>query len=696
MFAMSMVGLIKRGLSPHLLEWMKTRCDLRRDRRILQSNFRGLAENAAALSAACLRGIHDWEEWLRLRPICRQRLSWMLGLDPLPARTPLNASVTGTLERERYTIENVVFESSPGLLVTGNLYLPKGARAPAPCILYLCGHQIHPLGAKTQYQDRFLWYPNHGFACFVVDSLLCGEVPGLHRGTHTLGQWDWLSLGYTPAGVEIWNAMRALDYLETRAEVDSERIGATGTSGGGVMTWFLTALDERVKVAAPSASAYTIGSQVRRRLIPRQCDCTFYPNVFQMDFPEVGALVAPRPVLILAGRRDRIFPPAGYREFFRKLTRIYGLCPAWAAGRPSVELAETNHGHAETPETLRRTREWMVRWLAPNNDEARNSLSASISEKEAPETLACLDRIPAQAANFAIHKTFIPAHVPAIPKAEEEWNERRTILMDQLRTKVFGWFPNAGGIPFQSRKSHGRGGHAQRFARFSEWEFASEAADHVRIQFHEPKNESAVSPLLVVVQRRVDSLVFPDDELLPLLSDHRVMIVVPRFVGWNPTPAGRAEAERAAALCGRTLDALQVWDAMRAVRWALDERGFRPAAIRIFGRGDAGLVGLYAALFEPRIDQVVLQSPPASHRDGPALLGVLRITDVPEVAGLLAPRWLTFVGEPPAAFSMTRAAYRLAGAESRCQIAENLVAAMRRAGPGAIPPPGGSSRHSEE
>lgn len=693
---MSMSGFVKRCLPPRLLEGVKNLCDRRLERRILGSNFAGLDENARALSAACLSGIRDWEEWQRLRPLRRRQLLDMMGLDPLPARTPLNPTITGTLARARYTVEKVVFESLPGLLVTGNLYLPIGRAAPVPCILYLCGHQIHPLGAKTQYQDRFLWYPNHGFACLAVDSLLCGEVPGVHRGTHTLGRWDWLSLGYTPAGVEIWNAMRALDYLETRAEVDAERIGVTGTSGGGVMTWFLSALDERVKVAAPSASAYTIESQVRRRLVPRQCDCTFYPNVFQMDFPEVGALVAPRPVLILAGRRDRIFPPAGYRKLFRTLSRIYGLCPALAAGRPRVELAETNHGHAETQETLRRTREWMVRWLAPHGEAAACALPTPVPEHERPEELACLARVPPDAANFTVHRTFIQTHEAAAPRTADEWNVRRSILMEQLRTKVFGWFPESKEIPFQSRKSVGSGGHARRFARFSEWEIAAESADRMRVQLYEPHRAAEDAPLLAVVQRRNDSLVFPDDELLPLLADHRVLIVVPRFGGWNPTLAERAEAERMAALCGRTLDALQVWDAMRAVRWALDERGFRPSVASIFGRGGAGIVALYAALFESRIGHVVLQSPPASHGAGPALLGVLRYTDIPEVAGLLAPRGLTFVGELPAAFSMARHVYRVAGAEAKCRSVGNLVAALRGVGGGTNPPFRGCIRPSKE
>src|SRR2546430_14492302 len=87
------------------------------------------------------------------------------------------------------------------------------------------GHSPHPLGAKWDYQDRADWFADHGYVCLVLDTLEFGEVPGIHHGIHDLNMFDWLSRGYTPAGVEVWNAMRALDYLETRPEVDRKRIG---------------------------------------------------------------------------------------------------------------------------------------------------------------------------------------------------------------------------------------------------------------------------------------------------------------------------------------------------------------------------------------------------------------------------------------------------------------------------------------
>src|SRR5947207_12068756 len=97
----------------------------------------------AAISARCLSEIHSLDDWKRQRSELRRQLLEMLGLDPLPARTPLKAQITGRLEREAYRIEKVIFQSMPGLYVTGNFYVPRGANKPLPTILYLCGHSPH-------------------------------------------------------------------------------------------------------------------------------------------------------------------------------------------------------------------------------------------------------------------------------------------------------------------------------------------------------------------------------------------------------------------------------------------------------------------------------------------------------------------------------------------------------------------------
>ena len=342
-----------------------------------------LKEIAADMSSQCLTDIRSLEDWRKQRPELRRQLLEMLGLDPLPARTPLKAQITGRLQRDGYRIEKVVFQSLPGLYVTGNFYVPDRPAGSLPAILYLCGHSPHPLGAKVEYQDRADWFVSHGYPCLVLDTLEFGEVAGIHHGTHNLNMWNWLSLGYTPAGVEVWNAIRALDYLETRPEVDKARIGLSGISGGGAMTWYTAAVDERIAAAAPVCSTFTFGSQAAHWIASGQCDCIYYHNTYLVDFPVVGALIAPRPLLIISGQKDTIFPPDGYHEVFQRTKRVYDLYAGAASER--IREVDDNVGHSDPPLFLREARQWMQRWL--KGDPAALRQETNSPPKETAEDL---------------------------------------------------------------------------------------------------------------------------------------------------------------------------------------------------------------------------------------------------------------------------------------------------------------------
>src|SRR5438270_9704582 len=221
----------------------------------------------------------------------------------------------------------------PGLYVTGDLYVPHGLKEPAPAILYVCGHARVVkdgvvLGNKTAYQHHGEWFARNGYVCLVIDTLQLGEIEGIHHGTYNLGMWWWQSRGYTPAGVEAWNGIRALDYLCSRPEVDASRIGMTGRSGGGAYTWWVAALDERVKVAAPVAGITDLQNHVVDGTVEGHCDCMFIVNTYRWDYAKVAALVAPRPLLICNSDKDTIFPLDGVYRVHEQVRRIYKLLHA--------------------------------------------------------------------------------------------------------------------------------------------------------------------------------------------------------------------------------------------------------------------------------------------------------------------------------------------------------------------------------
>ena len=654
---------------------VKQRLDERAVRTRANAARAQLVREAAALSAACLSDIATRADWDRRRPEVRRQLLDMLGLEPLPERTLLRARITGGWERDAYRAEKVVLESLPGLQVTGNFYLPKNTSGPVPCVVYLNGHWASLDGAKTGFQDRYLWYPAHGFALLVLDPIGYGEVPGIHPGTNRLEQWHWLSLGYTPAGVEVWNAMRALDWLETRPEIDRTKIGATGISGGGVITQFWAALDERVAVAAPSCSTYTLGTQVAAGLIPQQCDCTFYPNAYGVDFPEVLALIAPRPLLILGGRRDTIFPPAGFREAYRRARKVYGLCGADAA-EPRFRLVESGQGHADPPHFLQETRQWMARWLRGGAVPAAEAAAVG-PEREPPEILRCLPEIPPGAINHLVQDRWIRRPERPVPASRNEWERRQADILGQLRTTVFGWLPRAE-IPFRTRAFSASGGYAGEMADFREYQFDSEPGVPVKACLLTPKGKPGPVPLVIWVRSPAEPVIFPDlDEFFPVLRTHALAILWPRFSERPLTRHEHANLERSAALTGRSLAALHVWDIMRTAAWVAQDRGLAPSGITVYGRGAAGISGLYAARLEPAIGHVILRDPPASHFEGPALPLVLRISDLDEIAGGLAPRRLTVVTRRTDGYERTRALYALQDVPGAFRRAAGVADALR-------------------
>src|SRR6266542_1862939 len=631
-----------------------------------------LKQIAAEISARCLREIRTLDDWKKERPVLRQQLRYMLGLDPLPARTPLMARLTGRLDRAAYRIEKLVFQSLPGLYVTGNFYVPKNGARPAPAILYLCGHSPHPLGAKVEYQDRAIWFASHGYPCLVLDTLEFGEVAGIHHGTHNLNMWHWLSLGYTPAGVEVWSAIRALDYLETRPEVDRDHLGVTGISGGGVMTWYTAAVDERVAAAAPVCSTFTFGSQAAHWLASGQCDCIYYHNTYQWDFPAVAALIAPRPLLILSGQKDTIFPPDGYHEVFQRAKRVYDLYAGGDSDR--IREVDDNVPHSDPPLFLHEARQWMQRWL--RGDAGRLAEETNSLPKEPAEELACLATLPADAGNYKIQQQFTtPISLAKLP-SRAAWEARRATLLAQLRDKVFRWFPS-NSIPFETRVLRNGGGYAGRYADYKEVSFQSEEGVRIRAQLYTPKQRSPGAPVLLYVKRPGDNIYAADtDELLPLLGRYAVLVLNPRLTESTLSAVEFTDLERSAAWLGRTIAAMQIWDILRTIRWMADEEKLSTAALSVYGKGEMGVLALYAGLFDERVQQIILNDAPSSHWQRPALLNVLRLTDVPEVAGAFAPRRLVSLTKLPDNFDYAKRLYRLQGAAARLVQSPSLPEAL--------------------
>ncbi len=612
------------------------------------------------LQGRCLGDIESLDEWKARREVYRQQLLEMLGLDPFPERTPLKAAVTGTAEHEQFTVENVHFQSMPGLHVTGNLYVPKNLDKPAPTILYVCGHGAVKrdnisYGNKVGYQHHAAWFARNGYVCLVIDTLQLGEIEGIHHGTYRYDMWWWNSRGYTPAGVEAWNCVRALDYLESRTEVDPNRIGVTGRSGGGAYSWWIAAIDDRIKVAVPVAGITDLQNHVVDGAVEGHCDCMFIVNTYRWDYPMVAALVAPRPLLISNTDKDTIFPLDGVVRVHRKVRSIYRLYGA----EDKLGLQITEGPHKDTQELRIHAFVWFNRFLKGENPVIGEPAVPAFE----PGQLKVFKDLPADEINTKIQERFVPvAKTPQAPQSSEEWIGMRDGWMRALHEKVFrGWPSEREAGPLDIDKAFSAEADGVRLAAF---DFTSQPHVRLRLFLLYPVDLAQATQVTLNVLdgagwttwlaamrgkfenelagyalSEADPSAFEALREAVIAGKQTIVYVCPRGIGpdaWSGDERKQTQIRRRFMLLGQTADGMRVWDVRRTINALALLGPTAGAPTTVVARGDMAGVALYAVLHEPNVGKLDLTDLPPTHAQGPTLLNVLRCLDMPQAVAMAA------------------------------------------------------------
>jgi cephalosporin-C deacetylase-like acetyl esterase len=636
----------------------------------------------ARIAARPLAGIDSAEAWKAARPRLQAQLREMLGLDPMPDRGDLHARITGKVERPDFVVEKLLYQSSPGLYVTANLYRPKKIEGRLPAILYVCGHSKVEkdgliLGCKAHYQHHANWFAANGYVCLVLDTLQLGELPGLHHGTAREGMWWWQSRGYTPAGVEAWNAVRGIDYLVSRADVDPTRIGVTGRSGGGATSWWVGAIDDRVAAVAPVAGITDLEDHVVDGVVEGHCDCMYFVNTDRWDYPTVAALVAPKPLFVVNTDKDPIFPEDGVRRVYAQAEKVYG----WYDARPRLGLLIGKGGHADTTEIRHPTYAFFEKYL--KGKDVDPSKIDEPDRKVPIEELKVLrpGEVPPYVRNGVIHESFAEASpTPPVPHSAEAWEGMRSRWLAEARSKVLGGWPGPGevvppnveaviSLPFQGGGLFVHEFTSQTGVRLRLWSMVGES-DRRRgrpvtlFVVDQAAWDAGAGEFLGWFDRIGDLARAGDKGIAKDLPDPTarlkgtwmsafneapgpVAFLAPRGVGPTAWPASKdVQVRRRFALLGQSLDGMRAWDVARAAALLPDLPDLRGLPVRIAAQGQGAPLALWAAAFEPKIKEVTLFDPPATWRDGPAFQGVDRVLAMPQAPGLLYPRPLTLIGTP--------------------------------------------------
>ncbi|MFL6350361.1 MAG: acetylxylan esterase [Bryobacteraceae bacterium] len=596
---------------------------------------------------------------------------WELIGGELP-RTALNPKVTGVVERQSYRIEKIIFESQPEFFVTANLYVPKSANRPFPGILAPVGHAPEGKAYKS-YQTVFQNLARKGFAVLTWDPPGQGERlqyidPATKRslygptGEHDRFGWPALLVGSTTTQFEVWDGIRALDYLIGRPEIDAKRIGCCGHSGGGTQTMYFCALEPRINAAVvvegntenlaganyqpPGAYADAEQNLIGGLKIP-------------LDRGDLLCAFAPKPLLICYTPLDTgtTYSPhyvEGTEETFDELRNVYG---AYGAG-DKVTLSNSPLPHDYDYFQRRSTYQWFGKWFLQGQVDVRE-----VDLEDAPEsTLWCtstgqvLTSIGARAAfqvNMDRHQATKTYSDSKLPKTEQVQTDLRQLLALPVKSS--------------SMDSSVLSSNTYRDVVIEEFEYRSEPEIRVPGWFIKPATGDRNFPVVVVLYDEGRDGLFDEWPLVARIAHKGAAICAidlrtrgatrPRLPSAGPLFYGD-ELQIAYSLVNLSLGVPNIgqetWDLLRCLDYLGNRKDVDNTRIGLLGTGWTGTVGLFAASLDQRVRSVLLnrtlidfESIVASKEYELPLscvaFGILKKFDLPEICATVAPRPVWFV-----------------------------------------------------
>ena len=600
-----------------------------RELEALQAHFEAAV---ARRHAGLFAGVDTIAQWEARKRQTRAALAKMLWHDRQWPAGPPRATITHREEHPSYTLENVVLETAPGVYATANLYLPRTGPKPFPVVLYQCGH-----ASKSVYRRHGAWFAAHGIAALVMDNIEMGELEFTHHGVYSHAWFHWYSRGFSPLAVELLNARRAVDYLAARPDLDARRIGATGRSGGGMTTFFLAALDERIVASAPVSGTMSTNGLTRHRLSAAHCDCQYPVNSQGLLYSEIGALVAPRRQLLVNADADRGFPMDAFDEMAAKIGEIYRLYRAPSA----LQTATAPGGHSDTEAIRLPVYSFFLREFLGRSDPV--AAEGPIDDPPAESLICFREGLPIDERLTRIDEVLLP--VQTLSRSGKGGERAAGELRSVLRDDVFRYHPQQP-QPLRPRWDPETVVQGRRVRTVS---FTTFEGLRARATYSLPARPSRSGrlPGVLIVDHRKGIPVWGNEQPIERnqWGDRAVLIVETLDRGSRALEQNLRSftdddllhhMRRQAMALGTTLEAMQVYEVLRALDVLRGLPDVDAGSVTVVGRGQDGVNAMYAALLDGGIARVVLQSPPATHASGPHYPGVLRYTDIAGTAALLS------------------------------------------------------------
>ncbi|MFP4058789.1 MAG: acetylxylan esterase [Candidatus Brocadiia bacterium] len=584
----------------------------------------------------------------------RLRERWLEALGDFPEKTPLEARVVGTLDREGYRIEKVLYQSRPDHHVTANFYVPTKGKPPFPALLVPSGHSRNAKAAHYN-QACCILAATHGIAALAYDpfgqgercQLLDDDGKPIVWGTteHTLADIGARLGGRGAANYRIWDGIRSIDYLGSRPEVDADRIGCTGCSGGGTMTAYLMATDERIVAAAPSCYITSL-ERLFATIGPQDGEQNITGQVARgIEHADYVALHAPRPTLLLTATDD-FFDIAGSWDTYRQATRLYTIL----GHAERLDILESPGGHGYPPVQRSAMLRWMRRWLqgiddAPTEGKLDFESDADLQVTDSGQVVRDLGGVTVWDLNLR--------------RARELAPEREAFWRDNPRATCLAEVERLAGIrPVRKRPSVASPGPVSREDIRIE-KLLIERPDEVPVPallFVPAAAEGRLPGVLYVDGRGKAHDAGPGGPVEKLAREGRVVLSIDArgFGETEPVKPRRYwHAEFSIAYLAIHLDrpllGQRTEDALAALEVLAQRPEVDPERLSIVGIERGGPVALHAAALDQRLREVTVQQAIESWMDvvatpqcegqlGQVVPGALARYDLPDLLRAIAPR----------------------------------------------------------
>ena len=553
--------------------------------------------------------------WEKRAAFLRQQIRVATGLVPMPEPTPLNANVFGKVEREDYTVEKVHFEPFPGFFTTGNLYRPKGKPGPFPGIVSPHGHW-----ARGRLEDiergsipaRCINFAKQGYVVFAYDMLGYNDSGKQieHRyGGAREGLW-----GLSAMGLQLLNGIRSIDFLERLPYVDNERIGCTGASGGGTQTFILTAVDERIKVSAPV--------NMISGTMQGGCLCENAPNLrLDVSNIEIGALMAPRPLLIVSATGDwTVSTPTVEYPAIRSIYAHFNA-------EERVHHVQVDAEHNYNRESREAVYAWFAKWFL---DAAEPAAFKEVAYQVEPDDALLVFSGRDMPAHALKQDDFLPTWINRAKKALENRKPANLSELEAFRDEMSGVLQHALGLQLPESEEITFGEPEGAFPTTHRQNYSVQhlvigregVGDAIPAILVNPKPLVESCPLTLVVHPEgkakfvddtveiaarallADSRSTPDTSILTnLITFNHKLLIIDVFGTGEHSDYERAEDTTYFTTYNRTTAALRIQDIVTALRCFANRDDV--SEVNLIGLGEAGLWAMLAAGFAEVANVVV-------------------------------------------------------------------------------------------